>query len=106
MNEYIRSFVIGSSLPVFIPFFLKVANINDKYKNYSYESYSIIAPLYFGILNIISLLISKNFNLTTKQRCFFTSIISPLLVILFVKLVGSYNYNQTDWLYYIFNIFI
>ena len=45
MNEYVKSFVIGSSWPVFILYFLAVAGYGDKI-NVSYKNYTFIAPLF------------------------------------------------------------
>ena len=53
--KYLKEFVIGSSLPVVIIFLYGFYNF--KKDNYSYFDYSLLAPLWFGIWNIISLII-------------------------------------------------
>ena len=101
MEDYLKSFIIGSSLPVFITFFLSVAKINNNIKNYSYKSYTIISPLYFGIVNMLSLYYLKNYD-----RFIFTGLISPLIVIIFAKSFNSYNFSFNEWLYYSLKIII
>lgn len=106
MNEYLRSFVIGSSLPVFLPFFLRVMNINDLLKNYSFSAYSIIAPLYFGLINMISQIISNKWEWDLGKRLIITGIISPIIVFIFAKLTNSYNFPQQEWFQYFIRIFL
>lgn len=104
MNSYLRSFVIGSSLLVVLPFLLRVATLRDK--NYSYESYSILAPLYFGLMNMLSLCISNNFNLTLRQRYVTIGLISPIIVISFAKILGTYTFSTKEWVLYCLRIMV
>lgn len=106
MNKYLRSFVIGSSLPVVILYFLRVMNIGDDVKNYSYEAYSIIAPLYFGLMNMLSLYASENFGWDLRKRLIITGLLSPLIVMTVARVFGSYNFVQADWFSYFIRIFI
>ena len=106
MNNYLRSFIIGSSLPVFISFFLRVATLDNKIKNYSYKSYSIIAPLYLGLMNMISLCLTANYNIPLRRRLIIIGIISPIIVILFAKLIGSYNFTRDEWIKYSIKLLI
>ena len=46
----LKHFIIGSSLPIFILHFYLV--FNNKNKNYSFFLYTIIAPLFIGLMNI------------------------------------------------------
>lgn len=104
-NQYLKSFVIGSSFPVFIQFFISVSLMN-KVRNYSYESYTLIAPLYLGLMNMLSLYIGNKYNLLLGRRLFYTSIISPIIVILFVTLNKSYNFTNAERNKYYCIIFI
>ena len=81
MNDYIRSFIIGASLPVMIPYLLGLFILNDKYKNFSnkhFEGYVIVAPLYFGIMNTLFLYFSKRYDWTLQERLLYAGIVSGI----------------------------
>ena len=105
-DSYIKSFVIGSSLPVFMHFFLSVQNIDPKSKNYTYEDYSIVAPLYLGFMNMISLFIGKQFGLNLRERLFYISLISAVCVMGIARYTKSYNYSDKKWMQYMVWIFL
>lgn len=96
--NYTRSFVIGSSLPVFLIFFLTIGSIDDTTKNYSYKKYTIITPLYFGLVNIVSTYISNKYNISLKKRLFYTSLLSGLFVSIYGRLQKSYNFTKQEWI--------
>jgi hypothetical protein len=106
MNEYLRSFVIGSSWLSFIIFFIKVSNLSNNIKNYKYETYTILAPIYLGMMNMLSLYIQKKYNLSLRNRLIIISIISSLCIIIMVKLFKLYNYNENEYLAYTIRIFM
>jgi hypothetical protein len=58
MNPYLKSFIIGSSFPSFILYFLAVRVAKNK--NYRFEDYAFIGPLSLGVNNMLSLYIAKN----------------------------------------------
>ena len=93
MKNIIKRFIVGSSFPVFIYFFFRVRLIS---KNYKYEDYSIIAPFYLGIMNIIA----------GKIGYINVGILSPLIVISFAYLTKSYNFNKKEWIEYSIRIII
>ena len=64
--KYLKQFVIGSSYLIFAPLFYLVEN--SKEKKYSYHGYTMTAPLWFGVWNIISLIIANYFGLSIKKR--------------------------------------
>ena len=102
MDQYIKSFIIGSSLPVFLHFFLKVRTIDDKIKNFSYEDYTIIAPLYLGFMNSLSLYLSKQFEWSLEQRLFYIGVISGIFVCILARSINSYNFTDEEWkMYYL-----
>lgn len=92
-NKYLRSFVIGSSFPVFILYFIAVQSITTP-KKYTFETYAIIAPLFLGLCNMLSLLYSTDL----RQRLLITSIALPLAVCLFAYFAKIYKF--TDWTNY------
>jgi len=92
-NQYLRAFVIGSSFFVFIPYFIAVKSFDKKLLNYSYENYTLFAPIGLGLYNVFSLYIANKFNLTKRNRFLFISILAPTLVVFSVYFLKAYNYN-------------
>ena len=103
--NYLKSFIIGANILVVVLFYISVQL--NKNKKYSFEQYAFIAPLYFGCMNIISTLIGNKYNISLRKRIFYTSLISPFLVLLFVIITKSYPFTTTkEWSIYFFRIFI
>lgn len=100
--DYLKSFIVGSSFPVFIFFFLSVMNL--PHKNYSYEFYTIIAPLYLGTMNMLSLYLARYYKLNLRERYLLIGILSPLIVISAVFLTGAYPFNSVSKLHYMLRI--
>ncbi|HLX54132.1 MAG TPA: hypothetical protein VKR58_09330 [Aquella sp.] len=95
--SYLRSFVIGSSFFVFIWFFLVVRNISSSIKNYTYDDYTLVAPIYLGMMNVLSLYIAHQFDLSLRMRYVVIGIISPLIVIIFARWMKTYNFTNAEW---------
>ena len=97
---YLKQIIAASSFLVLAPFFFIVnKSIN---KNYTYYNYTFIAPLGFSFWNILSFILTKSLNLSTKQRFIFTTLLSYLSMVIISKKYKTYNYNHKQWnLYYI-----
>ena len=100
--KYLREFIIGSSILVLFPFYY--GTYYNTYRKYSYYNYTLAAPLWFGLWNIISLIIAEKFNLSKRLRFFNISIIS-LLSIYFIAHF-YYDKTQKQWLFYYLQQFI
>jgi len=86
----LKAFVVGSSL--FVVFLFLIATGLNKNKNYSYEMYSIVAPLFFGLMSV---LLSYMFTKPELKHYLITGVITSLFV-----LVLNYNlktYPFTSW---------
>lgn len=106
-NQYLRAFVIGSSFFVFIPYFLGVRYLSEqKLSNYSYENYTLYAPIGLGLYNVISLYIANKFNLTKRNSLFLLSILAPTLVAIGVYTRKSYNYTANQWFAHIWMLYL
>ena len=103
--KYLKAFVIGSSYFVFLPFFYTVNNNQNK-KNYSYYEYTLVAPIWLGLWNVISLIVAEYFGLSSRQRFLTISIISALCIMAIAFYFNSYNFTSTEWIKYFFYIFI
>jgi hypothetical protein len=104
--EYLRAFVIGSSMPVFLPHFIAVAGLDETKMNYTYKQYTFIAPLYYGLMNVISLWIALLFHLSSRERYVIIGTISPLIVISFSYMFKTYDYKGKEWIHYGLGLFI
>ena len=103
MNEYLNAFLVGSSWPVFISFFLVVARIEKKY---TYETYTVFAPLVFGLFNVFSLFLAKRFKLSLRTRFVLIGLLAPVVVFAFTFLTGSYSKTSSEWLLYAVYLFV
>jgi len=104
--KYLRAFVIASSFLVVLPHFIAVASLDESKINYTYKQYTFIAPLYYGVMNMISLYLALQFNLSNRQRYLLIGTISPLIVVLSAYLFKTYQYEDTQWLSYGIRLFI
>tara|TARA_Y100000996_G_C22517155_1_gene640892 strand:+ start:1087 stop:1467 length:381 start_codon:yes stop_codon:yes gene_type:complete len=108
--KYLKEFIVGSSFPVVFLFFYythqHLVNKDDsKYKyKYSYLQYTMLAPLWFGIWNIISLIIAEKYRLSVRQRFLVVSFLSILSIYLIAHQV--YNKTQEEWNKYYLHAFI
>jgi hypothetical protein len=104
--EYIRAFVIGSSFPVFLPHFIAVAGLDERNLNYTYKQYTFVAPLYYGLMNALSLYLALWLKLSDRNRYLLIGTLSPLIVILFSYTFQTYDYQGTEWLTYGIGLFV
>ena len=100
MGDYIKSFIIGSSLATFILPVFGTHLIYLSKRNYTDIQYLIIAPLYFGLSNAISLYVAKQFNLSLNTRMLLSSLISIVVVLTFVKINKVYVFTSDEWIKY------
>ena len=105
MDKYLKSFVIGSSYPVFLFPCYNVSKMGSSERNYTYQTYTFIAPLYIGIMNVLSLYLASQLSLSLIQRYYLISIISATIVCLFSTYRKAYNYSQKQWIFYYIRIF-
>ena len=100
--KYIQHFLIGSSILVTAPFLYVFNKI--KKPDYSYFNYSILAPIWFGLWNIIALIIGNYFNLSLRLRLFIISLISCCLIVLFARFKNVYDFTPNQWFKYYISI--
>jgi hypothetical protein len=105
-NEYLRAFVIGSSCIVFLPYFYIVSNFDVKKFNFNYKYYTFLAPIALGLMNLFSLLLAKQFDLSKRLRFLLMSIIAPTIVLFVVIYFKIYNYTKSEWINHIFKLYL
>ena len=96
MQEYLRAFVIGSSWPIFILYFLAVASYGSQI-NVDYQHYTWIAPLFLGALNMVGLYLSKKSDLWQDHRFILTGVLGATIVATFISLFDVYRCTSTEW---------
>ena len=101
--KYLREFIIGSSIVIVFPFYYLVYN-SKLYSKYGYYIYTLAAPLWFGLWNIISLIIATKFNLSKRLRFLTISIISLLSIYFIAQFY--YKFTKKEWYHYYFQQFI
>ena len=106
MAGYLRAFVIGSSFFVFFLFFFFVSRFDPKKFHYPYKNYTLIAPLFLGIMNMVALWMERTWHLTRRMKYFIVSILAPVCVLAFVYIANIYKYTRADWISHIISMFI
>ena len=105
--DYLKSFVIGSSGLNTVQHFSWFYLNKESNKDFPFKLYSILAPIYFGIMSMLALYIGKTYKLSLQNRLFVTSIISIIFIFLlnFIVTRQKYeyykNWSSKDWIYYI-----
>jgi len=103
--KYLKEFIIGSSIIVVLPFYYMEYNYQPKTKKtYSYYLYTLVVPLWFGLWNIISLIIANKFKLSKRLRFLTITIISLLTIFVIARFY--YNKTKKEWYNYYFKQFI
>ena len=105
-NDYLRAFVIGSSCFVFLPYFFCVSRFKKEDFNFSYKPYTFLAPISLGLINVLSLFLAKQFNLSKENRFVLISILAPTLVLATIILFKVYNYTRQKWASHIVSLYI
>ncbi len=103
--KYLKQFVVGSSAIVFFPFYYAVHN-NRPQKNYTYYKYTFLAPIWFGVWNIISLILADYFSLSLRMRFLLVSILSSLSIMTISTYFKTYNFTDAEWKKYYIHIFL
>ena len=103
--KYLKQFVIGSSALVVFPFYYAVQN-NQPKKTYTYYKYTLIAPIWFGLWNIISLILADYLNLSLRMRFFVATILSSLSIMIIATHFKTYNFTDIEWKKYYLHIFL
>lgn len=91
-------FIVGTSILVVLPFYLRVMNIDNKH--YSYELYSILAPLYFGLMNVLAYHLSLRYG--SFRGYLLTTFISVAIVFSINLYSKMYPFTtSSQWLKYL-----
>ena len=76
-------------------------------KKYTYYSYTLRAPLYFGVANSLSLYIATKYNLSFRMRFLTISILTYLGITTFTYFIKkSYKFSKKEWQKYFLKQFL
>ena len=106
INQYLRAFVIGSSCLVFLPYFYVVSHFTKEKFNFDYMTYTFLAPPSLGLMNMISLFIANQLNISKTNRFLLTSLIAPTIVLFTVVYFKIYNYKNREWVNHIVKLYL
>lgn len=97
--EYLLQFVIASSFIVYAWFYRFVETIIQQgYLNFDYNIYIYLMPIWFGLLNMFSLFLQKQYHLTFRNRFLLITIIGLAVLLPLINTLSLYNYNTTQLL--------
>ena len=105
-NEYLRAFVIGSSCLVFLPYFYAVSHFRPEKFNFDYVTYTFLAPIGLGFMNLLSLIFAKIFHFSRKIRYLLTSVLAPTFVLFMVYMLSVYNYTTNEWINHAITLYV
>jgi hypothetical protein len=105
-ESYLRAFVIASGIFVVFPHYLAVATANEAKLNYSFKQYAFVAPVYYGLMNMLSLYLALTFQLTSRGRYLLIGTVSPLIVMSASYFFQTYTYTNKEWIRYAVGLFI
>jgi len=108
IENIIKAFLSGCCWPVFVPFFWGFNSLKPQYNNESmkkllgnndpYYLYTIIAPVYFGLMSVISILIAESLQINVRLSYFIMSLISPIFVSSLIKSNNVYTFSKNRWI--------
>ena len=96
--KYLKEFVIGSSVILFIPAFYKFNRITPSVTNINnpYIKYTIFFPIVTGLANALSLIIKEYFGLSNHIRFLLLTIITWFATTSLVKYYKLYNFTDNN----------
>ena len=94
-KKLLKSFIIGSSIPAFIIFFIGVTYFikHEKSAIFDYHNYSIFAPLGLGIASLLAKYINLHYNIKLNNSYLIISILSALFICIRVTIYWNKIYN-------------
>lgn len=102
----IKPFIVGSSSIVTLLFYLVYFSIPKSIKALSNEYYAIIAPIFFGITNIIFVNLLQQKIINKNILILLISVLSASLVFTVAFFSGAYNFQGTSWILYFLLLWI
>lgn len=102
----LKSFVLGTSILAALPHLIIVGLLRYP-PDFSYPLYSVMAPLYFGIMNALGVVLAQHFKWSLRERLFYISLISITFIVALNYFISSRyykpysKYSPQEWVMYI-----
>ena len=100
--KYLKQFVVGSCCIITFPFMFGFHRLKNKKGNY--VTYSFLVALYFGLANMLSLVLADMFKLTINQRFLLITILSLMVTTFFAQKLKIYDtlydFKKNEWIKY------
>lgn len=85
MESLVKSFVIGSSAFITIPYLVHASKLSKNVWNFNFKEYSVVMPLYFGFMTILANIIRKEFNISLFISIIIIAVISMMFTATMIK---------------------
>jgi len=92
--KYLRSFVIGSSFPVFVIWFLSYMKAENS--TVTYATYTILNPLYFGLMNMLALWLRLAYKISLRQSYIIIGLLSAFIISSLTTFFNWYGFSKTE----------
>lgn len=105
--NYLLQFIVASNIIIFIPFYNFVyKSIKEGDLNYDYYSYTILAPLYFGLFNVLGTFIQNVFELSDLTKFLLIALCSYTGLMITLHRNKLYNFNKAVMSIHQINVFL
>jgi len=98
--KYFKQFIAGSSILVAAPFYYGFHTL--KRAEYSYFHYTFLVPIWWGLWNVMSLVVAEAFSLSTRMRFLLVSLITYALAVTYTTYNNVYDFSLYQWYGYYF----
>ena len=88
--RYLQAFAVGSSILVTFPFYI-ITYFGEAMRNFSYFKYTLLAPLYFGLLSVLMAYARATYSLNLDGWLW---IVSASAVYLVSKYIGAWSLSM------------
>lgn len=116
--DYFKIFIAGACILTTAPFYNGFHSLKSQYQMENmkkvriigdtdpYYLYTLVAPMYFGTMSVLTLLVSNMLKINLRLCFIITSIISTINVSLFIKVNDVYTFDKKRWLLQYFYLLI
>lgn len=108
MRDYLKAFIVGSSWLAFVFLFIGFGNIQGEVNKNNcaeratgistYRVYTIVAPIYLGIMSMVAIYIRDWQQISTRKAFFIIGIVSALIVSFAITFCKVYNWTTSRYL--------
>ncbi len=97
--NYLQAFLIGSSAPIVLPFFATVGRYPREKLRFRYRDYTLMAPLYLGLMNATGKYLSHRMGLGVVGRIVLTTLMSAGIVGSVITCLPAYTFTEREQWY-------